>query len=129
MDLPKFMRWVDHRGKMILYLDHKNLPAEEYEKIAFEKFEWFQDQVNQKTFQENELLLCADMTNTVVNQKAFVTGKRFGAFAPYVKKHAFIGLSKTKQALLKIILIFAFSTVETKGFDSKEDAFDWLVED
>ena len=114
------IRWIEHKGKQILFADYSNLQGEECIN-AVKGFEDFLVNLG-----KNELLIFVDAQNSDLDDVGFEVGRKVAKMVkPYIKKEAIIGITKGKETLLTLVNIF--SDIGIKPFDTMEEAKDWLV--
>ena len=115
------IRWIEHKGKQILFTDFSDLKGEECT-TAVKGFEDFL--ANQGN---HELLIYVDARNCDLDDIGFNIGLKVAKMVkPYIKKEAIIGITKGKDTL--ITLVNVFSDIGIRPFDTMEEAIDWLVE-
>jgi len=121
---PEGAKIITHKGEDIIYLDYHGL----------KKPEDFQDKVGEtikrtKYYLENgikDILVLTDLSDSYIYGDAPKYLKESTKMArPFVKKSAVIGISGAKRILLNMVNLF--SGYETKAFQTKEEAIDWLV--
>ena len=115
------IRWIEHKGKSILFLDYSDLHGDEYIKTIKETEDFI---INLGNY---DLLVLNDITNSYADKFSYEAGKETAEkIKPYVRKDAIVGLTTVKETLLKVIGMF--SDLVIKPFDTIEEAKDWLVE-
>jgi len=114
------IKFIEYKGKKILYTDVSNANIEEAYKIIKEQ---------QKiifTFPENSLLTVANFKNCEVTPKATHDLKEIVLQnKPYVKATAVIGIGGIKRIMLNAVS--KFSGRKFYVCDKLEDALEWLV--
>jgi|DewCreStandDraft_4_1066084.scaffolds.fasta_scaffold14295_4 hypothetical protein len=114
------IRFIEYKGKKILYTDVSNAKIEEAYKIMQEQ---------QKiifTFPENSLLIVINFENCEVTPKATYDLKEIVLQnKPYVKAAAVIGIGGVKKIILNAVSKFAGRNFYV--CDKLEDALEWLV--
>ena len=116
------LKWIQHKGKRILYMD-----------IASQKTEELLDIVKrlkaeiEKEPLDSVLCLCevtGGKTNNEINQAL----KEFVKYVdPYIKMITVIGLEGLQMIVFNAVLMFTRTKKLTKK-TSKEEALDWLAE-
>ncbi len=115
---------ITHKGKDIIYLDYRGLKHPDK----------FQEKVGEtikrtKYYLENnikDILVLTDLNDSYIYGDATRFLKESTKMArPFVKKSAVIGVSGAKRILLNMVNLF--SGYETKSFQTKDEALDWLV--
>ena len=115
------IKWIEHKGKQILFTDFSDLKGEE----CINKTKEFEDFV--VNHGKHELLVYVDARNSDLDDIGFEIGRKVAKMVkPYIKKEAVIGVTKGRETLLTLINVF--SDIGIKPFDSMEEAIDWLVE-
>ena len=115
------IKWIEHKGKQILFADYSNLQGEEFitEIKVFEEF--------LADLGKNELLIFVDARNSDLDDIGFEVGRKAAKMVkPYIKKEAIIGISKGRETFITLVNIF--SDIGIKPFNTMEEAIDWLVE-
>jgi DNA polymerase elongation subunit (family B) len=122
------VRWVEHKGKQILYIDYTNLRASipEQKTQAMEtikKVKEIADGLNSKT------LFLSDVTNSIPDQQILDELKKLAAYTnakQIVEKECVVGVSSIQKVLMNIINFV--SRAKLTMFDKPEEAKDWLVQ-
>lgn len=111
----------NHKGKEILYCDFSGLIMQKFIDLLHESFDYIQTQ--------QDLLICFNVEKASVFGEALQESKEFAKkIQPFRKKSALTGVVGSKKVLLQSILFVAGSAKHVKAFDTKEQAFNWLVE-
>jgi hypothetical protein len=114
------IRFVDHQGKRILFVDFSNRRANEVEKIARSVPEVAALE------ERNSILLLADFTGAVFDDDAIRALKEASVFdKPYVKKSASIGTRSFPRTLHEEMTAYSRRTLMT--FETRDEALDWLI--
>ena len=121
---PEGTNIITHKGKDIIYLDYRGLKnPEEFKKKVGETIK------RTEYYLENnikDILVLTDLTDSYIYGEAPKFLKESTKLArPFVKKSAVIGISGAKRIFLNTVNMF--SGYETKAFQTKEDALDWLI--
>ena len=115
------MKWIEHKGKEILYLDYSNLKDGEY-KNESKKIGYYIT-----TLGKDNLLILTDVSGNYFDMGGMKDSRKIGDMVkPYIKKTAIIGSAKTQRIFIKSVSIF--SGVAIKPFGNIDDAKDWLIE-
>ncbi|MCP4606766.1 MAG: STAS/SEC14 domain-containing protein [Proteobacteria bacterium] len=113
--------WIKHKGQTILVRDYSKLGGEEAIRIVTQHA----DEVDKKGIRG--LLVLVDITDAYANKEVLSAFKNASAKAkPYFKKTAVIGAVGVLKFFLH--LVDTFASLESRSFDTKEEALDWLVE-
>ena len=114
-------RWIEHKGKEILYIDYSGLYDEELINATLEVNDFL------KKLGKHEILILVDVGNSYANEKWAVDALKKNAITakPYTKKTAVIGVTKTQEVILTVVNMF--SGLEVKPFNNIEEAKDWLI--
>jgi len=121
MQLEERVKFIEHKGEKILFIDMSNL----LEKEMLEIIDYAKKIIRNQ--QENSLLTLTDVTHSrynveVVNaMQEYTKGNK-----PYVKKAAILGVNPIKRIIFNKIM--EFSKRDLVAFDTIEKAKDWLVE-
>ncbi len=114
------VRFIEHKGKKILYIDFSNCSEEE----SLDVIEQGKKEV--KSQPENSLLTLTNVNKTKYNSKVVGAFREFTkGNKPYVRAAAIIGLSKIKKMIFKAVK--EFSQRPLQEFSDEEKAKDWLV--
>lgn len=117
------VRWIEHKGKKIIYHDLSNLHTDEAIKVL-RQFE----QLVMENKDNPELVSLTDFTDALIFGDAFDEVKRIAKLVrPILKKRAVIGITGVKKVLYKAANIFA-SGAPSKMFNTMEEAKDYLTE-
>ena len=115
------IRWIEHKGKQILFSDFSDLKGEECIN-AVKGFEDFLVNLG-----KHDLLVYVDARNCDLDDVGFNVGRKVAKMVkPYIKKEAIIGITKGKDTLITLVNIF--SDLGIKSFNTMDEAIDWLVE-
>lgn len=116
-------KWIEHRGKKILFADYSNF-------TDLSAFKQEVDSVTSITINEpkDSVLLLVDVTGTI-GESEMVDYLKESAKADdeNMKKVAVVGVSGYRRIFLRAVI--QFTRLSVKTFDQIEDAKDWLVED
>jgi hypothetical protein len=122
------VKWIEHKGKKILYIDYSNLqssvPAQKAEALELMKqvrkvFEG----LNEKT------LFMSDVTDAVPDKDTLNGLKELAGFAngkQIVARECVVGMSSMQKVLMNVINFV--SKAKLTMFDSIEEAKEWLVQ-
>ena len=118
----KRVRFVDHKGRKILYVDYSNLKKSEEILPVIGQLE------NVVKTTTKKLLFLTDATDGSANKESLNALKKVAKLCKdrdIVEKECIIGITGLKKVLLKAVNTFAKSNVIMKN--SMEEAKDWLV--
>ena len=114
------IRFINHNGKQLLFLDFSSCKADEALKTINEAKKVIKDQP------ENSLLVLTDVTDGAFNTKVTDAMKEFAAHnRPYVKASAVVGITGLKKIIYDAVLMFSKRNIST--FDSIDSAKEWLA--
>ncbi len=114
------VRFIQHNGKEILFLDFSRCKADEVLAIIEES------KAVIRTRPEHSLLTLSDVTDTRFNDKVSEQMKEFTAHnKPYVRAAAVVGITGLKKIIFEAVM--AFSKRKLHAFDSIEQAKAWLA--
>ncbi len=117
------VRFIDHKGKQIVYLDFSDMQGDEIVQTV-RKFE----QLVLENKNNNNLVSLTNFTNARTFGDGLEEIKRVAKeVRPYLDKRAVVGITGVKAILYKMVNLFA-SGAPTKIFDTLEEAKDYLVE-
>ena len=115
--MDRRVRWIEHKGKKIIYLDLQKLADKHYIEtlVEFEKFVL----ENKKN---RNLCSLTNVTGARVFGQALLATKRIAKTTrPFLKKQAVVGLSEAKKILAQAVNMFAGSS-PTLPFKTEEEA-------
>ena len=116
------IRFINHKGKQILFVDFSNCPAKEVEKIARAAPDYIIVQPR------DSVLVLSDFTGAAFDRDALRTMKESAVFdKPFVKKSALIGTQSLPREFHEAIT--SYSRRELLIFKTREEALDWLAAD
>ena len=116
------IRFVEHQGKRILFVDLSKCSAKEVEKISRIVPDFVTVQPR------GSVLILTDFTGATFDHEALRTMKESAVFdKPFVKKSALIGTDSLPEKFYEQIK--SFSGRELPIFASREEALAWLVQD
>ena len=115
------IRFIDHEGKRILFVDFSNCSASEVERIA----RTVPDYVTQEP--RGSVLILSDFTGAMFDKDALRTMQQSAVFdKPFVKRSALTGTKSLPKQFYESLRIF--SRRELPSFATREEALAWLVE-
>ncbi|MBN2352380.1 MAG: hypothetical protein JXD23_07415 [Spirochaetales bacterium] len=122
------VRWVDHKGKKILYLDYTGLraPNPEDKKIVLDIIAKATEIARRSP---EKIRFLSDVTNTVSDKEVVNALQEFGRTTVSlgkVEKECAVGVSGVQKALVAMINLI--SKTKLVMFDTPDKAMDWLVE-
>jgi hypothetical protein len=119
------VEWIEHKGKRILYMDHRGCQPEQ----MIENLELGLKMV-QETPPQTKILLLVDIEGSVNDTAVMARLKEVGKeVEPKTEKEAIVGVHGVRH-----IMLSAYNRVTGAGktqrlFDSQDEALDWLVSD
>ena len=114
------VNWINKNGKKILIMDYTGLKNDEIKEVINEAIEVC------KTQPLKSVLSITDLTNTYLTKSTFEMFKKMDAItSQYDLKSSVVGLNKAKKIFLNLVNMFNKSDI--KGFDTREDAIQWLT--
>ena len=116
------IRWVEHRGRRILYHDMRNLSGKE----AIESIELLGSEV---AASPTRVLVLSNFEGASASRDWMSHAKKLGkgVFAAKVEKGATVGVSGVQGVLLEGYEVFTGRSV--KNFKTEAQALDWLAKD
>lgn len=120
MQVEERVKFIEHKGEKILFIDMSNL----LEKEVLEVIDYAKRIIRSQP--ENSLLTLTDLTHTRYNVEVVSAMQEYtSGNKPFVKKAAVLGINPIKRIILNKIM--EFSKRDLIAFDSIEKAKDWLV--
>jgi|SRR5579862_9708217 len=116
------IRFIEHQGKQILFVDLSNCSSAEVTKIVHlvPKFVTAEP--------KNSVLLLADFRGAEFDRTAVTAMKEGTVFdRPHIKKSAWFGTETLPKIFYDHIKVFSQRDLPT--FKTREEALDWLVKD
>lgn len=117
------VRWIEHAGKRILYVDYSEANTEE-EMLAI-----YEMQAQQMRLQPKRSLVLSNFANASIGSaymKRVSEGGR-GQGAAMLDKAAFVGVGGLKGILLDGYVRVTGLGEKVRGFDDEADALTWLT--
>ena len=114
------IRFIKHKGKVVLLVDCSHCSADELEKMSVLVPSYLGRQP------KGSVLLLADFTGAKFDKKVTDHTKQVLVFdRPYLKRSAWVGI----EALPKVIYenLKSFSQRDLPAFKTREEALEWLV--
>jgi len=116
------IRFTDHQGKQILFVDCSHCPAATVEEIVRK----VPDVVAAQP--PRSVLILADFTGAAFNSETLRCMKEAAVFdKPYIRKTAWFGAEDIPYEFTKILS--SYSLREFPSFKTREEALEWLVKD
>ena len=116
------IRFIDHNGHRILFVDLSHCSSQEFQKIVglVPKFA--------ATEPKGSILLLADFTGAEFDREGAMRMKEATVFdRPYLKRSAWFGTESIPHVYYENIK--SFSKRDLPTFKTREEAMDWLVQD
>ncbi len=120
MDINEKVKFIEHKGKQILFINMADLLEDDILQIIERAKQIIRSQP------EKSVLTLTDVTHARYNAKVvsamqeYVKGNK-----PYIKAAAVIGINPIKRIIFNKII--EFSQREIFAFENMEKAMDWLV--
>ena len=117
------MKWIEHKGKSILLIEYSGVDMLDLEgEIHENELATIELGKSGKT----DLLFLTDVTSVHIDLAAVNAFKAATqAMEPYTKGSAVVGVHGIRRILLDAVN--RFSKIETKAFDTLDQAKEWLV--
>jgi SpoIIAA-like len=116
------IRFITHQGKRIMFIDCSHCTAEELEKLS----QLVPKYVSAEP--KGSLLLLADFTGAKFDRDAIERMKQNTVYdRPYLKRSAWFGTDTLPHVFYEHLKNFSQRDLPT--FETKDEAFDWLVKD
>ncbi len=116
------VRFLDHAGKKVLFLDFTNCTPDDVMEIMDECKRIVTAQPH------NSVLTLSDFSGGTFTRAAVQRMKEVAVYdRPHVRRAAIVGLESMPKALYKGLL--DFSARDFLAFDSNEEALAWLVQE
>ena len=115
---------IDHKGMPVLFADYTGLGSSEF---AGQIRQNLKDIVSYgQRSGEKTVLLLTDLTDTILLDEVQDAFKELvPAIDPYIKAAAIVGMTGLKRFALE--LLNRFVSVQRRGFDTVDEAKEWLV--
>ena len=116
------IRFIEHQGKKILFVDCSHCSADELEKLVRLVPSYVTEQP------KGSVLLLADLTGAQFDRKAVEQMKQSAVFdRPHLKRSAWYGTDTLPHVFYEHLKHFSQRDLPT--FKTREEALDWLVKD
>ena len=118
------MKWIEHKGKKILYCDMRNLDSKQIVALMRETD-------IQILASSGKLLYLGNVEGAGVSREVMQEARRLTATSRRTKfdKLAAVGVRGTKAIFLNaLVAMFGKGGAEIRPFDTEEEAKDWLAE-
>jgi hypothetical protein len=117
-------RFVEHKGKMIYYVDYSNIKTNDEFLAVIKQTNAFREKI--KAEGKNNLLMLVDLSGSFVYGEVLEEIKKAGKFTKEITaREAVVGITGGKKILLKIVQ--TITQMNLRVFDTLEEAKDWLV--
>jgi len=115
---------ISHKGEQIFFSDYTHVPPEEFVDCIHRHHNHQMEFIDS---QETRILVLTDVTGSLatrdvmncLKEKTKVAGK-------HIRKSAVVGVEGIQKLLLRGVN--KFSRLDTRAFDTREEALDWLVQ-
>jgi hypothetical protein len=117
------VKWIEHNGKKIVFLDYSGFQYQDKE-----EFMRVLDEAKRFIFKAGkELLILVDVTNSYGDNEVIGKMKQDGKDEKHlVHKQAVVGITVFKELFLRTINLF--TNIGIKPFNNIENAKEWLAE-
>jgi hypothetical protein len=117
-------RFIEHKGKMIYYVDYSNIKTNEEFLHVIRQTNAFREKARAEG--KRDLLMLVDLTGSFVYGEVLEEIKKAGKITKEITaREAVVGITGGKRILLKIVQ--SISNMNLHVFDTIEEAKDWLV--
>jgi hypothetical protein len=117
-------RFVEHKGKMIYYVDYSNIKTNDEFLAVIKQTNAFREKI--KAEGKSNLLMLVDLSGSFVYGEVLEEIKKAGKFTKEITaREAVVGITGGKKILLKIVQ--TITQMNLRVFDTLEEAKDWLV--
>jgi predicted transposase YdaD len=117
-------RFVEHKGKMIYYVDYSNIKTNDEFLAVIKQTNAFREKI--KAEGKSNLLMLVDLSGSFVYGEVLEEIKKAGKFTKEITaREAVVGITGGKKILLKIVQ--TITQMNLRVFDTMEEAKDWLV--
>ena len=114
------IKWIEYKGKRILFLDYSNLYGEEYRKTIEQARDFIIGSG------EHDLIVLQYVENSFLDKETFELGKKVSReVKDFVSKAAVVGARKTHEIFMKTLK--SFSDADVKPFNTIEDVKECLI--
>jgi hypothetical protein len=118
--------FVEHKGKMIYYVDYTNIKTNEEFLHVLKQSNAFREKTRAEG--KHDLLMLVDFTGSFVYGEVLEEIKKAGKITKEITaREAVVGITGGKRILLKIVQ--SITKMNIHVFDTVEEAKDWLVSD
>ena len=115
---------ISYKGKNIFFSDYTHIPPEEFVDCINRHH---QHQMEFIESQSTGILVLTDVTGSMANREVISCFKEKTKVAgSHIRKSAIIGVEGIQKLMLRGVN--KFSRLNTRDFDTREEALDWLVE-
>jgi hypothetical protein len=116
--------FVEHKGKMIYYVDYSNIKTNEAFLATIKQTNAFREKVRAEG--KHDLLMLVDLTGSFVYGDVLEEIKKAGKITKELTaREAVVGITGGKKILLRIVQ--TITQMNLRVFDTIEEAKDWLV--
>lgn len=117
-------RFIEHKGKMIYYVDYTNIKTNEEFLTTIKQTNAFREKV--KAEGKKNLLMLVDFSGSFVYGEVLEEIKKAGKHTKELTaREAVVGITGGKKILLRIVQ--TITQMNLHVFDTIEEAKDWLV--
>jgi hypothetical protein len=119
------IKYIQHKGKTILYIDYSNLTGEK----AKDAIALLDEAAKEMRTWTQKGLVLSNFRNTKANTEFMSYAKKLGkeVFAEKLRKSACIGITGVQSILLQAYN--AFTEDKIAPFATEEEAKEWLIKD
>lgn len=116
--------FIEHKGKMIYYVDYSNIKTNEEFLATIKQTNAFREKT--KAEGKRNLLMLVDLTGSFVYGEVLEEIKKAGKLTKELTaREAVVGITGGKKILLRIFQ--TITQMNIRVFDTVEEAKDWLV--
>jgi hypothetical protein len=117
-------RFIEHKGKLIYYVDYSNIKTNEEFLHVIRQSNAFRERARNEG--KRDLLMLVDLTGSFVYGEVLEEIKKAGKITKEITaREAVVGITGGKRILLKIVQ--SITNMNLHVFDTVEEAKDWLV--
>ena len=118
------IKWIDHRGKKVLYIDYRD------RKTQPEMLQLLEDQANWMKISPAGIFVLSNVPGTTISSEFMNKSRQFGkdVFMHKTKKSAVVGITGIKAVFMQGYQIFT-GAQKSRSFQTEGEALDWLVQD
>jgi hypothetical protein len=118
------IKWIEHHGQQILYIDYRDCKSEQEMILLLE------EQAKWAKGSPKAVLILSNVTNTTITSEFMNRSKQYGKeiFITKTKKSAVVGIIGMKSILMQGYQMFT-GAKNARPFQNESEALDWLIQE